>query len=62
MIDKKVTLLFIVGLKAPVICPRFEQQKTMWKKDKGGINALTYNKLDEPEVFIKPLVLIFVYD
>lgn len=37
MIDKKVTLLFIVGLKAPVICPRFEQQKTMWKKDKGGI-------------------------
>ena len=37
MIDKKVTLLFIVGLKAPVICPRFEQQKTMWKEDKGGI-------------------------
>ena len=53
MIDKKVTLLFIVGLKAPVICPRFEQQKTMWKKDKGGylwsalgINAFTYNKLN----------------
>ena len=58
MIDKKVTLLFIVWLKAPVICPRFEQQKTMWKKDKGGIfmvcfgiNAFTYNKLDELEVF-----------
>lgn len=27
--DKKVTPLFIVWLKARVICPRFEQQKTM---------------------------------